>query len=262
MVSNSMNAADPTEIWDFHKLRGRDNYHVWSEKMKSALKYSRLWDVVEQGHALLSDDSSGKQTVQEQQQDGTVTVRVIVPIPEQVLTYESSLKEWKKLNNQAAELIYTMCEDQPAESIEDVDGAMNRWTKLESDYMDSGFVLRFTKLQELWNTTLLSCNGSIQTYVANIRTKSEELKRMGAGIDEWILVSLLLNNLGIKYKDFVHRQLTQSIDPPDFDKVVTLLHEEDRLKRDNKEQAMAAASRNFKKKKEEKKNSRDTTWYQ
>lgn len=72
-------------------------------------------------------------------------------------------------------------------------------------------------------------------------------------------MSLLLNNLNTKYKDFVHRQLTTLDDVPDFDKILTLLHGEDRLlKRDNKEQAMAAALRKLHKEREEKKNSRGT----
>ena len=146
-----------------------------------------------------------------------------------------------------------MCEDKPAEAVEDEEIAMNRWVKLQTDDTDSGFVHRFTKLQELW-TTMSSSNNSIETYVANIRTKSQDLKRMGAPIDSWILVALLLNNLDGKYKDFVHCLVTQLNDLPDFGKIVTLLHEKDRLlKRDNEEQAMATAMRRYQKEQEEKK---------
>ena len=48
---------------------------------------------------------------------------------------------------------------------------------------------------------------------------------MGAGLDDWILVALLLNNLDSKFKDFVHRLVTQLDDVPDFDRIVTLLRE-------------------------------------
>ena len=147
-----------------------------------------------------------------------------------------------------------MCEDKLAEAVEDEEIAMNRWVKLQTDDTDSGFVLRFTQLQELWNTTMSSSNNSIETYIANIRTKSKDLRRMGAPIDSWILVALPLNNLDGKYKDFVHRLVTQLNDLPDFDKIVTLLHEKDRLlKRDNKEQAMVAAMRRYQKEQGEKK---------
>ena len=94
----------------------------------------------------------------------------------------------------------------------------------------------------------------VETYVANIRTKSKDLKRMGAPIADWILVALLLNNLDSKFKDFVHRLITRLDELPDFDEIVTILHEEDRLqKRDNKDQAMAAAMRKFQKEQDEKK---------
>ena len=103
---------------------------------------------------------------------------------------------------------------------------------------------------------MTSSGNSMKTYVINIRAKSKNLNRMEARIDEWILVSLLLNNLDIKYKNFVHRTITSLNEVPDFDKIVTLLHEEERLlKRDTKEQAMAAAMKRFKQEEDEKKTS-------
>ena len=90
--------------------------------------------------------------------------------------------------------------------------------------------------------------------MANIRIKSKDLKRMGAPIDDWILVALLLNNLDAKYKDFAHRLITQLGNLPDFDQIVNYLHEEDRLlKRDNKDQAMAAAMKKFQKEQDDRK---------
>lgn len=150
-----------------------------------------------------------------------------------------------------------MCDEKPAEAIEDNDMAISRWTKLQTTYSDSNFVLRFTKLQELWKTSLSTSANSVETYVVNIRTKAKDLKRMRAPIEDWILVILLLNNLDSKYKDFVHRLVTQLDNMPDFDKIVTLLHEEDRLlKRDVKEQAITASMKRFQKEQEDKKNSR------
>ena len=87
----------------------------------------------------------------------------------------------------------------------------------------------------------------MKTYVFNIRAKSKNLSRMRARIDEWILISLLLNNLDIKYKNFVHRIITSLNEVLDFDKIVTLLYEEERLlKRDIKEQVMIVVMKRFK----------------
>ena len=94
---------------------------------------------------------------------------------------------------------------------------------------------------------MASSDNFMKTYVVNIRAKSKDLSRMGARIDEWILVSLLLNNLDIKYKNFVHRTITSLNEVLDFDKIVTLLHKKERLlKRDIKEQVMIAAMKRFK----------------
>ena len=243
-----------TQIWDFPKLKGQENYHFWLKKMRSALNYCGLWDVVDSTDSFLTDPSNSRDVLQA---DGSITQTQHVATQEEALAYQAALKQWKNLNNQAAELIYSMCTEKPADSIEDEPIARNRWLSLEIDYMDSGFVLRFTKLQDLWTTTLTSSNGSIETYVANLRTKAKDLKRMGAQIDDWILVWILLNNLDGKFRDFVHRLLTTLDELPNFDKIVTTLHEEDRLlKRDNKDQAMAAAMKRYQKEQEDKKASK------
>lgn len=142
-----------------------------------------------------------------------------------------------------------MCDEKPAEVIEDDNMTISRWIKLQTIYSDFGFVLRFIKLQKLWITFLSISVNSVEIYIVNIRTKAKDLKRMEASIEDWILVALLLNNLNSKYKDFVHRLVTQLDNILDFDKIVTLLHEEDRLlKRDIKKQAMIASMRKFQKK--------------
>lgn len=238
MATTVHNAGALNQIWSFPKLKGQDNYQPWAKNMKSALRYCGLWEVTEVGLEVFPDDLPVEEIQEETLQDGTVRRRTIKagPTNAEILVFQKGVKDWKDLNNQAAELIYSMCEEKPKEAIEEEEYAMNRWLKLQTNYQDSGFVLRFTKLQELWLTSMTSSSNSMETYIANLRTKSKDLKRMGAPIDEWILVALLLNNLDSKYKDFVHRLITSLDDVLNFDKIVTLLDEEDRLlKRDNKE---------------------------
>lgn len=98
---------------------------------------------------------------------------------------------------------------------------MNRWIRLETDYINRGFVLRFIKLQELWNITLCSSDNSIETYMAKVCIRSKNLKRMGAPIDRWILVVSPLNILDGKHKESVNRLVTQLDDMPDSDNIVT-----------------------------------------
>ena len=91
-------------------------------------------------------------------------------------------------------------------------------------------------------------------YIANIRTKSKDLKRIRAIINSWILITLLLNNLNGKYKDFIYHLITQLNDMPNFNKIVTLLHKKERLlKRDIKEIAIIATIKRFQKEQKKKK---------
>ena len=145
MATTSNNAAALTQIWTFQRLKGQENYQAWSKNMKSALKYCGLWRVVEEGSASFPDDLPEEQVTQETLQDGSIRNRVIAqrPTNAEVLAYQAKVDRWKELNDQAAELIYSRCDDKPKVAIEDVDLAMNRWLKLASDYVDSGFVLRY-----------------------------------------------------------------------------------------------------------------------
>ena len=139
-----------------------------------------------------------------------------------------------------------MCDDKSIESIKDDDVIMNRWIKLQTNYMNFEFVFRFIKLQELWNIILFNNKNSMKNYIVNLRTKSKELKRMRASIESWILMFVLLNNLNSKYKNFVYRMLTQLNNVSDFDKLITLFHEEDRLlKRDIKKIIMIVIMKRY-----------------
>ena len=74
---------------------------------------------------------------------------------------------------------------------------------------------------------------------------ARDLARMDAAIEEWQVVSILINNLEGRYKGFVHRMITSVKELPSFGNVVPVLLEEERLvKRDNKEHAMSASTRN------------------
>lgn len=128
MATPQANVSSITQIWNFSKLKGQENYHQWSKKMKSALRYNGLWEIVENGMFAFPADLPEEETVQEQQADGTIVTRITVAEPTQAeaAAYQAELKVWKDLNNHASELIYSMCEDKPAEAIEDEEVAMNR----------------------------------------------------------------------------------------------------------------------------------------
>ena len=120
------------------------------------------------------------------------------------------------------------------------------WTKLKEFYFGSSFVFRSTTLKHLYNTHLSTSNNSVKTYVSNIRSKAEELELMNAKMEDWQLTSILLMNLDGKFNDFVRQILIFNREEPKFDKVVTLLYEEDRrIKQENKAQASPGATKRF-----------------
>ena len=91
--------------------------------------------------------------------------------------------------------------------------------------------------------------------MTGIRNKAKELKRISASIPDWILVTMLLNNLDGKFKEFVHRLLVHIKDKiPDFDEIVALLYKKERLlKKNTKKQALFTAMKKFNKEQKEKK---------
>lgn len=206
-ASAGMQNVSRSQIWNFPKLKGQENYESWSKKMRNALIYCGLWEIVETGRDSFPEDTA-----------------TTAP---QRLTHEAAVRTWEDKNSQSAAFIYLMCEHKPAEAIEEEVSSHDRWKKLESNYVSSSFILRVTKFQELLSTHLSTSNDSLETYVADIRNKAKELKRMSASIPDWILVTMLLNNLDGKFKDFVHRLLVHMKDKtPNFDEIVALLYEE------------------------------------
>ena len=74
-----------------------------------------------------------------------------------------------------------------------------------------------------------------------IRAKAKDLKKINARLDDWVVVSVLLNNLDRKFKEFTHRIIVSLTKEPDFEEIITILYEEERLsKRDQTASALAA----------------------
>ena len=150
------------------------------------------------------------------------------------MTHEIAVRIWEEKNSQGAALIYSICEDKPIEAIKEKVSLYDRWEKLESNYVNSGFILRIIKFQELLSTRLSTSNNFLKIYIVDIRNKAKELKRMSALILDWILVTMLLNNLNEKFKEFVYRLLVYMKNKIlDFNEIVALLYKEERLLKKN-----------------------------
>ena len=71
-----------------------------------------------------------------------------------------------------------MCENKSIEAIKNEASLYNRWEKLKSNYVNSDFILRVIRFQELLNTRLSINSNSLELYVIDIRNKTKELKRI------------------------------------------------------------------------------------
>ena len=153
-----------TQVWNFPKLKGQENYYSWAKKTREALKYNALWDMVNEAQVLSS--------------------LVVNATPEQLQVHETQVIAWKVMNAQVEGLIHSMCEEKSADKIEDLSIATERWMQLKMNYISSGFVNRFTKLEDPWHLRPSGSENSIETYIANVRFKAKELKEMGSPIEE------------------------------------------------------------------------------
>ncbi len=216
-----------SQTWAFQKLKGKENYHAWAKKMRLALEDNCMWEMV-----------SGKQVISPMVANAT---------PAQQEAYQASVSTWKTTNTQSICLMYSMCEDEPGDKIIDLSTAAEAWATLKNHYTSTYNVNRFSKLQDLLEIRPDRSDNSVETYVAKIRSKAEELEEIGYPLEEWVVVGILLMNLGSKYREFVSRLLTSGREDLPFDELVPLLYEEEcLLKRENKAQAMAAAMKNKK----------------
>ncbi len=220
-MATSAQFGAASQVWNFPKLKGQQNYYPWAKKMRVALSYNDMWERVstQEVPPLIVDNAT-----QEQQQ-----------------LYQATMVEWRRYNAQAMALIHSMCEEKPGDKITECLTAYDSWGVLQKSYTSSGYVYRYSKLEDIWD---LRCDDSMETYVADIRSKAKELQEVGYPVPEWILVSILLHNLDSKYKDVVYRLLTSTQQDLLLDQVVPVLHEEERLlKRETKAHAMTVASK-------------------
>ena len=130
-----------TQVWNFPKLKGQEKYHSWAKKMREALKYNALWDMVNEAQVIppLAANATSAQAQ----------------------AHETQLTVWKAMNAQAGGLIHSMCEEKPADKIEDLPTATEQWLQLKVDYTSVGFVNRFTKLFESKNKSILRTDHGI-----------------------------------------------------------------------------------------------------
>ena len=146
------------------KLAGTANYQIWAIKMKAYLIAQDVWDAIN-----ITSKSMVSDTIKSQ-------------------------------NSKAMSLIILHCEDYIIRLIDPDDLAAKAWKKLENQYGIVGFSARHMAFQSLVSTNLSSCE-SIDHYIDQFRAHISTLTKMTTSpLPQWLLLSILINNVGSQYE--------------------------------------------------------------
>ena len=166
------------------KLEGTSNYNAWKLRMKTVLINQGLWNIT-LGREIKPDISLNYRAAGDSTQD--------------LNDFHLLHQEWLEKNNKAYSLILLMVKDNVAQLVQDITDAETLWKRLETLYSISGFSARHVTLQHLYATSYEN-TANINTYIEKIKEYSLQLSQIGAEVLEWIIMFILLNNLGPTYK--------------------------------------------------------------
>jgi transposase InsO family protein len=199
--------------FNFSKLNGASNYSTWATNAMYMLIDKDLWEVTEGTEVCplrYSDD------------DSTATAS-------QKAEREKEIVEWNKKNNKARAAIVLSVTDGPKGYIQSESTAKGMWDKLKKLYEEQGYNARYLALTSLISTRYEDMK-SIEEYTEHIKQTARRLADMGSKLDEWIVTSVLLANLGPTYETYVtlKRQSARTKDP-ELDEVIAELIDESRV---------------------------------
>jgi transposase InsO family protein len=142
---------------------------------------------------------------------------------------EKQIVEWNKKNNKARAAIVLSVTDGPKGYIQSESTAKAMWDKLKKLYEERGYNARYLALTSLISTRYEDMK-SIEEYTEHIKQTARRLADMGSKLDEWIVTSVLLANLGPTYETYVtlKRQSARTKDP-ELDEVIAELIDESRV---------------------------------
>jgi len=204
--------------FNFPRLAGASNYASWATNVKFVLMDKDLWAVV----------------------SGTSFEPVVVLGGVNTLDTKSSPEyiAWSRENDRACATIALSCQDGPKGFIQDL-SARQMWLKLKELYEVQGFNARY-----LTFTTLLShhydSSKSIEDYVDQLKTSSRRLQEMDPTFPDWVILTVLLNNLGFTFNAFVTaKRQSIHVTTPTFDSLAAELIDEARMEDNKSSVAMA-----------------------
>jgi hypothetical protein len=166
------------------QLDGAGNYEMWKTKVKMILIRERLWAVVD-GH----NTHPGDGPMVEELPDNYNHVSHV---------YDMALRHFDEQNELAYATILLTINDGPLVHVQNLTNAREIWAKLQELYGVKGYTACHLILRSLVTKTLQG-SASVGDYVEQIKTYGQQLADIGYRLDNWILTSMLLHNLGQAY---------------------------------------------------------------
>jgi len=168
-------------IFNFSCLADASNYASWATNVKFILMNKDLWAVV--------SDTSFKPVVE------------LSDVNTLNLKFSSEYIVWSKENGRACATIALSCQNGFKRFIQDL-SACQMWLKLKKLYEVQGFNTRYLTFM-----TLLSYHYDlskfIENYVDQLKTSSQCLQEMNSTFSDWVILTVLLNNLEFTFNAFV-----------------------------------------------------------
>ena len=194
-------SSDDERAKNTDRLKGFENYKVWSLRVAAKLKAKGYWSLIDRSYVVTpptSKDSSGKQD-----------------------EYNSYLNSHAK----ALSFLISCCDDIRVSEIAGCSLASDAWELLKTSYGGNDLMSRATHLIRAFGTSLKE-DGDIEEFIRTISSARNELKAMGTPLADIELALVVLMRLPKSMEQarqhFMLRSYTTK-DPLTFDAVMSYL---------------------------------------
>ena len=128
-----------TGLMAFPKLKGSANYKEWSRNIKGLLMYEGLWE-------LLNPPPTPPAGVFQTNASGVITRIAAQGKEQEAQEYLDKYDTHKSATLKAHVIIQAKCDDKLANLIDNSLSGGEDWSKLMSEYSDTGFTARYQSL--------------------------------------------------------------------------------------------------------------------
>jgi hypothetical protein len=174
-------------IFKIPKLKGSENYDIWSLRLESIIIEKGYYDYI------IADYSSSISYTEAINSNNNTKV-----------------VELEEIANKATALIKLSLEDGPLLQTRFIKNPYTLYTTLKNLYCAQGFSSEFILSKELINTTINSFKGNLELYINSFKRIINNLEAKGISLPSNFVAALLLNNLNKDY-EYIVTIITQTI---------------------------------------------------